>query len=105
MKLINFIINNINYSKSFYKFNKQLNTNHMNIVKNIILKWNENVVKNLDILYMDKYFPVIEGIDMKQFKINEEGKYSITKPDISQFIIQYLFKNKQKKYNSFRWNR
>lgn len=41
---------------------------------------------------MDEYFPLVKGIDISKLKINKEGEYSVTKPNISQFIMQYLFK-------------
>lgn len=41
---------------------------------------------------MDRYFPTVPGVDITKLKINEEGKYSVTKPETSLFILNYIFK-------------
>lgn len=39
---------------------------------------------------MDNYFPKVSGVDISKLKINDEGKYSVTKPYVSQLIVKYI---------------
>ena len=36
------------------------------------------------------YFPPVDGVDLKALKINEEGKYSISRPDQAQAITELI---------------
>jgi 16S rRNA G966 N2-methylase RsmD len=39
---------------------------------------------------MAGYFPIINGVDSSKLKVSETGKYSISKPYVSQYIIDII---------------
>lgn len=41
---------------------------------------------------MEEFFPYVKDVDMNKLKITEEGRYSVSKPEVSILIQQYILK-------------